>query len=228
MLSEIAMDKKKRRVGKKSAKTITISFKPKPKKISKHRRIGNGLGYLMWEHFGEDTQMVWHDGVSGAEYRKGMMRFLEGTRASVLANLKGRTDRHHLAEVLDQVDFGIKLVKSAQTDDEIHEAMLGAYIRISSLLLGQRASHWRKRKVTLSQCDWELNDYRSLQFNQSDEQKTRLVSELMTNDAERHGLPGIRKAWDEHAQYIKEHGRTDFLDWFRAAYPLNYLELFDR
>lgn len=137
------MDKTKKRVATKSAKTITISFKPEPKRISKHRRIGNGLGYLMWEHFGEGTQLVWQDGVSGTEYRKGMMRLLEGTRVSVLANLKGRTDRHHLSEVLDQVDFGIKLVKSAQTDDEIHEAILIAYVRISSLLLGQRANHWR-------------------------------------------------------------------------------------
>ncbi|MBL0037105.1 MAG: hypothetical protein IPP26_15435 [Flavobacteriales bacterium] len=222
------MDKTKKRVATKSAKPIVISFKPKPKKISKHRRIGNGLGYLMWEYFGEDTQLVWHDGVSGTEYRRGMVRLLEGTRASVLANLKGRTDRHHLSEVLDQVDYGIKDLKTAQTDDEIHEAVLTVFIRISSLLLGQRANHWREGKVTLNKREWRLDDYRSLQFNQSDEQKTRLIHELMTNNAERYGLPGLRKAWDEHAQYIKEHGRTEFLDWFRSAYPLKYLELFDR
>ncbi len=222
------MGKTKKRVATKSAKTITISFKAKPKKISKHRRIGNGLGYLMWEHFGEDTQLVWHDGVSGTEYRKGMMRFLEGTRASVLANLKGRTDRHHLAEVIDEVDFGLKLVKSAQTDDEIHEAVLAAYIRISSLLLGQRANHWREKKVTMKRREWRLDEFRSLQFNQSAQQKASLISELMSNDAERYGLPGIRKAWEEHEQYIKEHGPTEFLDWFRSAYPLKYLELFDR
>jgi hypothetical protein len=218
----------KKRAAVKSPKRIVISFKPKPKKISKHRRIGNGIGYLMWEHFGEGTQLVWHDGVSGTEYRKGMMRLLKGTRVSVLANLKGRTDRHHLSEVLGQVDFGIKLVKSAQTDDELNEAVLVAYIRLSSLLLGQRADHWRERKVTLNKREWRLDAYRSLQFNQSDEQKARLVSELMTNNAERHGLPGIRQAWDERAQYIKEHGPTEFLDWFRSAYPLKYLELFDR
>jgi len=212
----------------KSVKRIVVSFWPKPKKISKHRRIGNGLGYLMWEHFGEGTQLVWHDGVSGTEYRKGMMRLLEGTRVAVLANLKGRTDRHHLSEALDQIDFGIKLVKSAQTDDELNEAVLVAYIRLSSLLLGQRVNHWREEKVSLNKREWKLDHYRSLQFHQNDEQKARLVSELMTSDAERHGLPGIRKAWDERALYIKENGPTEFLDWFRSAYPLKYLELFDR
>lgn len=52
------MDKTKKRKGPKSAKTITTSFRSKPKKISKHRRTGNGLGYLMWEHFGSGTHCI--------------------------------------------------------------------------------------------------------------------------------------------------------------------------
>lgn len=75
-------------------------------------------------------------------------------------------------EVEDEINQGIKSVKSVKSINDLFSSLAGIYARLSFLQLGLRLS--RRVDGSLKKECWKLNNYRTVQYVQTKVQKRNL------------------------------------------------------
>lgn len=106
--------------------------------------------------------------------------------------------------------------------------LVAALCRLCLLLLGEMPDHWEKKTINRPE-HFMLDQFRSLQYCQSAEQKAKLIiatyvepqlsREPRNEDADR--------LWNEYTRVYNRKGKhAEFVDYFRKTYPNEYLSLF--
>ena len=139
--------------------------------------------------------------------------------------LNVQSDQIHLNAMLKICDELEKQTKDSKTINGVNAAFVELYTTLIFLLLGNIPDHWNRRSPYADRF-WLVNGHRSLEYHQTNLQKTYLIINAV--DIRKIVKINLDDYEDMHqAFYRGAKGDADrFIAWFKNTYPEKYCEIF--
>ena len=127
--------------------------------------------------FGKECFAKLKEGGGLVEWKAECDRLLRATEVAVRATVTVADDQWR-SDVKSLVSLGRSQVESAKSADELFSGLAATYVRLSFLQLGSLPSRVSARSVSLSERNWQLDAYRTVQYVQSSEQRQTLEQHI--------------------------------------------------
>jgi hypothetical protein len=105
-------------------------------------------------------------------WKKYISKLLQAIRLAVKETIEIRDDVW-FAEICEHIERGLQITQSARSIEELHSGLSATLIRIVFLQIGMIPNRRQAKHVTLTRENWHLNDFRTVQYIQSNSQLER-------------------------------------------------------
>ena len=129
----------------------------------------------------------------------------------------------------DRLDVAILMTQGiGEVENQLlrEQAIVTSLVRLCLELLGGMPNHW-DRKVVNKPHHRMIDRHRTLHYSQSVEQRAHLIFDAcqggFLQGLDRRNAPAI---WQEYWSCVRTRRFSDFVDWFRSKYPVEFISLF--
>lgn len=187
--------------------------------------IDYGLTLLFSSIYGEDEYYNFKETTSLSNYKKQFYKLLNTLRKSFKETCLN-TDSSHLIEIDKLIDEEIGKIKKTKSVEKIYQSLVIFFPKLCFLFIGRTPHNWPKR-LRDNRNSWLLNDFRQIEFNQTETQKFEYLMYLLKHDqiAELKELK-YNGVIDKYKSSKKDD--EGFMNWFLRTYPEIYIRLFKR
>lgn len=187
--------------------------------------IDYGLTLLFSSIYGEDEYYRFKETTSLSNYKKQFSKLLNTLRKSFKETFLN-TDSSHLLEIENLIRDEIESIKKENSVDKIYQSLVVFFPKLCFLFLGQIPHNWSKRTKD-NRSSWLLNDFRQIQYTQTENQKFDYLIQLLEQDK----IPELAELKYNGVMEQFRSSKKDnevFMNWFLRTYPEIYIRLFKR
>ncbi|HEY5029163.1 MAG TPA: hypothetical protein VIK39_12190 [Candidatus Angelobacter sp.] len=123
--------------------------------------------------FGNKAWLDLKECTSIAIWKKYTTKLLRAIRLAVEETIQIRDDAW-FTEICEHIEHGLQITTNAKLIDELLSGLSATLIRVVFLQIGGVPNRRQDRKVTLARDNWRLDDFRTVQYVQSNRQLERL------------------------------------------------------
>lgn len=187
--------------------------------------IDPDLTLLFSSIYGEDEYYNFKETTSLSNYKKQFLKLLNTLRKSFKETCLN-TDSSHLIEIDKLIDEEIGKIKKTKSVEKIYQSLVIFFPKLCFLFIGRTPHNWSKR-LRDNRNSWLLNDFRQIEYNQTETQKFEYLMYLLKHDriAELKELK-YNGVIDKYKSSKKDD--EGFMNWFLRTYPEIYIRLFKR
>ena len=190
----------------------------------KYRKTEISFSFLIHQLYGgQDYTIIksYNDPLSAKKY---YLKIIKSIRFSIEETIS-ITDNNHKEELLQTIDRFKTRIKSARTFEQLDQLMITFQSEIIFLLIGFLPNRRRTNKVINSRGNWKLDNYRQIQYIQTNEQKKNLIFKAVQGKyKERFGEWGtfVTKIYSRQCN-----NKSDkLIEWLRKHHSDIYVDLF--
>ena len=146
--------------------------------MKKHIEIPIQLSFLFWNIYWEWEYQSFKDTSSFSNYKNQYIKLIKTIRKSVKDNIL-ISDDYFLEEINNEIEESINDCKKSKDINDLNAEIICFFSNFSFLLLWNRPDNFWFDKIYFSKTkkinsNWKLNDFRSIQYIQTEEQKRNL------------------------------------------------------
>ena len=170
------------------------------------------LKKAMEESFGPDAWYALKETTDPKVWKK---YFIKALRSYVVAAKNSITIHDHewIAEFEENSMRCQEQIKKCKSFDEALGQFSAGIMRQSYLQIGLIPRHRGKHQVTLRATDWKLNNFRTVQYVQSEEQRANIFWSKLQKEI------GFQAEIDLYAEYRGSGSKDSFEDWYIKKTP---------
>jgi len=181
------------------------------------------LQFLFGELYGQagyQKAKWYHDAKT---YASLLHRLVDTIMLTIDMNM-ARTDGYHRMQLLKECENAHKALKGLKTVDHLSESFLVFQTRLFFTLIGLMPKRLLSKSVRNIESNWQLDDYRTILWTQTNVQKLRLILSLCQREYVDRVLPIQELLKIKRTQCNDDPDK--FLSWFKKQYPDIYLDIF--
>lgn len=182
-----------------------------------------GLTLLFNQIYGEDEYYRFKENATLSDYKNQFSKLIKTIGKSFRDTCKS-TDNFHLKEINDLIENELILIKKKKNINELYQSLIIFFPKLCFLLIGKIPQNGIKRPKD-NRSNWNLNDFRQIEYRQSKNQKFEQLMELLKN--ERIVELGSYKTVMENYK-SNRFEKENFMNWFMQTYPKIYYQTFER
>lgn len=158
--------------------------------------------------FGSEAWYALKDTTSVTTWKTYFVKVLSSYKVAAKATIQV-TDDSWQREFEANIDEAVKIIKRTKDFDSALDIFCGALIRQGYLQLGMAPKRkTSNRKTRLVESDWTLDNYRTVQYVQTKEQRHNLFRSQLQRDIG--GLAGL----EAEMQYLRSKSKLSFEEWY--------------
>lgn len=190
----------------------------------KYRKTEISFSFLIHQLYGgQDYRIIksYNDPLSAKKY---YLKIIKSIRFSIEETIS-ITDNNHKEELLQTIDRFKTRIKSARTFEQLDQLMITFQSEIIFRLIGFLPNRRRTDKVINSRGNWKLDNYRQIQYIQTNEQKKNLIFKAVQGKyKERFGewVTFVKKIYSRQC----DNKSDKLIEWLRKHHSDIYIDLF--
>ena len=155
-------------------------------------------------------------------WKQRLIKIIGSIEKSILYNVN--SDTFHKDKLNLYCEKAKDEIKKSTNINQLNTETIYCLVKIIFYLLGDMPDNW-DLKTTNKINHWKLDEYRTLYYTQSQEQKANLILNLSMNSAYDNILPEYSEL-SKKRFYEFNKNDTKFIEWFKETYPTVYMEIF--
>ena len=182
-----------------------------------------GLTLLFSQIYGEDEYYRFKENATLSDYKNQFNKLILTIEKSFKDSCRD-TDQFHQSEIEKLIKYQVSSIKKSKSIEELFQSLVIFFPKFCFLIIGRIPQNYSKRKKD-NRSNWDLTEFRQLEYKQSNTQRFELIMDLLKNDRIEE-LGSYKEVMDEF--HSSSNKNKTFLDWFKGVYPKIYIDLLER